>query len=368
MLSNSLCVGCPYQTKNASQSRPWGSVSLQFLDIRHAYDDQRVLEGVSLDAERGDITCLLGPSGCGKTTLLRLAAGLLPIQAGEIRLGKEVLAAPRAALAPEKRPVGLVFQEGALFPHLNVTANVAFGIQKDADRASKVSRLLEQVGLQDQAKAFPHELSGGQKQRVALARALAPKPAVLLLDEPFASVDIVLRRQLRDETRALLKDQDAVAVMVTHDPEEALEIADKIAVMAQGRIVQAGSPAQLFDHPSTAEVALMFGDAQPVLATRDGDGLKTPFGVWPLAAMQEAVPTDTSLQLIVRPDALALEPGGEMRLQDLRPHDRERCKATITNKAGAAITAIVPRSGLVDPTQGLRVVPKPGSVMAFSAP
>jgi len=339
-------------------------VSLQFLNIRHAYGANRVLDGVSLEAKRGDIMCLLGPSGCGKSTLLRLAAGLLALQDGEVRLDEELMASPKALTPPEKRPVGLVFQEGALFPHLNVTDNVIFGVQRHPDRAALVRDLIEQVGLSDQAKSFPDKLSGGQQQRVALARALAPSPAVLLLDEPFASVDIVLRRQLRDDTRALLKERDSVAVMVTHDPEEALEIADHIAVMADGKIVQAGSPAKLFDEPANADVALMFGDGHRVMGQRQGRAVQTPFGTWPLESCVTE-PASDAIAIVVRPDAVGVTAGNSARLTDLRPYDRQSLKATLAAPSGEVLSAFVPREAALTVGQTVQAAPMPKSVFAF---
>ena len=208
-------------------------VSLEFRHIAHAYGGVAALGDVSFIAPAGEITCLLGASGCGKSTLLNLAAGLLKVQAGAVCLGGAVLADAARHPAPEHRPVGLVFQDGALFPHMTIAQNIGFGLPRA--RHGEVAGWLEQVGLAGLGARYPHELSGGQQQRAALARAMAPGPEVLLMDEPFASVDIVLRRKLRRDCRMLLRASGTTTLLVTHDPSEALDIADSIAVMERGR-------------------------------------------------------------------------------------------------------------------------------------
>ncbi len=218
----------------------------------------RALEDVSLTAQEGEITCLLGASGCGKSTLLGLAAGLLPVQHGSIHLGGDLLADSATNPPPEERPVGLVFQDGALFPHMTIARNVGFGLNRSEQ--GTVDGWLDMVGLAGLGERYPHELSGGQQQRAALARAMAPGPKALLMDEPFASVDIVLRRRLRRDCRRLLCEQGATVVLVTHDPEEALDIADRIAVMDAGRIVQFGTPDRLRTEPDSDVVAAFFED------------------------------------------------------------------------------------------------------------
>lgn len=288
-------------------------MALTFENIAHSYGDGLTLKDVAFTAPSGQITCMLGPSGCGKTTLLRLAAGLLPVQSGSITLDGSDLATPRNNPAPEKRPIGLVFQEGALFPHLTVEDNIAFGLKRA--RKSKasgniediVAGLVDQMGLTGLRSRYPHELSGGQRQRVALSRAIAPEPSVLLLDEPFANVDIVLRRRLRAETRQILKERSVTTLLVTHDPEEAMEIADVIVVMDKGRISQAGSPDEIYNYPNSIEVGTLFGDGQALSGIIETDRITTEFADLPLASLNGLSPqVGTSASLLIRPDACEL--------------------------------------------------------------
>ncbi|MEM7707318.1 MAG: ABC transporter ATP-binding protein [Pseudomonadota bacterium] len=277
---------------------------LKFEQVSHDYGGQPALRDVSFAAEAGSITCLIGPSGCGKTTLLRLAAGLMPLQAGEISLHGEVLSRPARQVSPEARPVGLVFQEGALFPHLTVARNVGFGLS--GEQPERVETLLADVGLAGLGERYPHTLSGGQRQRVALARALAPQPQALLFDEPYANLDIHRRRQLREQARLLIRDSQAVGVFVTHDPEEVMALADQVVVLNLGQVVQQGSPRELYDAPATLAVARLFGQAQSFVGELSGPTLRTPFGVWPRACLENGDLPDGPLELVVRPDCLAV--------------------------------------------------------------
>ncbi|MEM1410680.1 MAG: ABC transporter ATP-binding protein, partial [Pseudomonadota bacterium] len=296
-------------------------MSLEFNNIHHAYGGHAVLRGIHLEARAGEIACLLGSSGCGKTTLLRLAAGLLPVQSGTIHLDGTPMAHAQLHPPPERRPVGLVFQEGALFPHLNALQNVAFGLPRGGAANETARALLDQVGLGDFAKAYPHTLSGGQQQRVALARAIAPSPKVLLLDEPFASVDVVLRRALREETRRLLRARGGIALLVTHDPEEALELADQIVVIDAGRVIQAGPPQELYDAPASAGVAAMLGSSNTLVGERVQGGVKTAFGTWQEHAFAGRLPSSGSLDIVARTEALDIATGGNEagRVEDIRP-------------------------------------------------
>jgi len=234
-------------------------------DIHVGYRIGRILHdvvhGLSFALERGDIGCLLGPSGCGKTTVLRAIAGFEALSAGRILLDGRELSSKGRTAAPETRQVGVVFQDYALFPHLSVYDNIAFGLKKLAarERSAHIEKLLALVGLASQAKKYPHELSGGQQQRVALARALAPKPQLLLLDEPFSNLDIDLRERLASEVRDILKELGTTAVLVTHDQHEAFAIADQIGVMEQGRIVQWDSAYNLYHRPTNRFVADFIG-------------------------------------------------------------------------------------------------------------
>ncbi len=234
---------------------------LELQQLSHAYGDHTVVDGLSLDLAPGTIGCLLGPSGCGKTTVLRCIAGFERPDAGVIRVGGEVVSAPSGHVAPERRRIGMVFQNYSLFPHLSVAANIAFGLRAlpSAARAARVEALLDLVGLPSQANKYPHELSGGQQQRVALARALGPRPRLLLLDEPFSSLDVDLRERLAAEVGAILRAEGTTAVLVTHDQHEAFAMADQVGVMHQGRIQQWDTPYNLYHRPANRFVADFVG-------------------------------------------------------------------------------------------------------------
>ena len=232
---------------------------LNLIDIHHHYGDRATVNGMSLSVRAGDICCLLGPSGCGKTTVLRCIAGFERLSAGEIRIGDDVVSGPGRHVPAEQRRIGMVFQDYALFPHLTVQRNVAFGTARTPQDDQRVRELLDTVGLASVADRYPHQLSGGQQQRVALARALAPQPRLLLLDEPFSNLDVELREQLAAEVRGILKASGTTAVFVTHDQHEAFAMADEIAVMNEGRIQQLASAYNLYHRPSTRFVADFIG-------------------------------------------------------------------------------------------------------------
>lgn len=234
---------------------------LEVADLHQAYSEQDVVRGLSFTLARGAIGCLLGPSGCGKTTVLRCIAGFEPVHQGTIRLNGEVVSRPGAMLAPEHRRIGMVFQDYALFPHLSVADNIAFGLHAAAraPRAARVQQLAELVGLAGVLEQYPHEISGGQQQRVALARALAPRPDLLLLDEPFSNLDVDLRERLSLEVREIIKASGATAVLVTHDQHEAFAIADEIGVMHDGRIQQWDVAYNLYHRPVNRFVADFVG-------------------------------------------------------------------------------------------------------------
>ena len=291
---------------------------LALRGVSHRFGRDAVLRDVSLTAQAGEVTCLLGPSGSGKSTLLRLIAGLEPLQAGRICLAGEVLAEPGREPPPEARPVGLVFQDHVLFPHQTVAQNIAFGLSSlaPAERRAAVEKQLQGMALVGLGERYPHTLSGGQQQRVALARAMAPAPQVLLLDEPFANVDATLRRALREDARRALRQAGCVAVVVTHDPEEALELGDRIVVLGAGAVVQAGTPAELWQAPASASVAALFGQAQHI-AGRVADGrVKTAFGDMGAVADAEE---QAMVDVVVRPTAVALHPDSAgARVDDVR--------------------------------------------------
>jgi len=343
-------------------------LNLEFRHIAHAYEKVRALEDVSLTAPGGEITCLLGASGCGKSTLLSLAAGLLDLQEGEIWLGEERLAAPGDSPAPEARPVGLVFQDGALFPHMTIAQNIAFGLPRSARDPAQIERWLVRVGLAGLGSRYPHQISGGQQQRAALARAMAPEPAVLLMDEPFASVDIVLRRSLRRECRLLLREREATTVLVTHDPDEALDIADRIAVMEAGRIVQFGTPAQLYDAPAAPSVGAIFGGAQIIPAQVKGGAFETAFGFWPARIAATPVGVEgAQVDLLVHARCLRLVSDRD----GLSAHDRheqgDKVRVLLRHHSGMELTAqlgLEAAQGIVEGDR-YRALPDDGSVRVF---
>lgn len=336
-------------------------MSLEFRHIAHAYGQLRALEDISFSAPTGEITCLLGASGCGKSTLLGLAAGLLTVQQGSITLDGEGLADASHSPPPEARPVGLVFQDGALFPHMNLAANVAFGLPKA--RRAEAEVWLDSVGLGGLGARYPHELSGGQQQRAALARAMAPAPRVLLMDEPFASVDIVLRRKLRRDCRILLRAAGTTTLLVTHDPAEALDIADRIAVMEAGRIVQFGTPHDLHHAPQTASVGAIFSGAQVIAAKREGEGFATPFGLWPRACVLGAMPDSGTAQLLVQADRIDLvADSAGCTVRDVHPLG-PITRVLLEGAGGAQLTAETRTP--VSAGQTYRAVPQSESVRAF---
>ncbi len=268
---------------------------------------QRVLDQVSLSLVQGELGCLLGPSGCGKTTLLRSIAGLQDVHDGHIHLAGREIASRTRSLAPEQRRIGLVFQDVALFPHLDVAGNIGFGLTGLArhERRERIQDLLAKLQLAGLERRYPHELSGGQQQRVAIARALAPQPQLLLLDEPFSSLDAVLRKQLRSELARLLRELGTTALLVTHDQEEAMAFADRVAVMHAGRIEQVDSPWRLYHQPVNRHVAGFVGEGVLAPLQRDDQGWHGPFG-----RIADPLPhlTGDRAWLLVRPDDVVPDP------------------------------------------------------------
>ena len=279
-------------------------IEVQRVDKR--FGESHVLRGVDLLVGRAEVIALLGPSGCGKTTLLRILAGLEDPDAGEVRVGGELVASAGVHVAPEKRNIGLVFQDFALFPHLRVDANVAFGLARfsRSERAGVVDKMLSRFDLKELSQRYPHELSGGQQQRVALARALAPEPRVLLMDEPFSNLDTSLRRRLRVELRQTLRDMGIATVFVTHDQDEALSLADRVAVMEGGVIAQCDTPEGVYRRPQTLAVAKATGQVATLPGRAESGRVETVLGTL------SGQGPDGEVAVVLRPEDLRLDETG----------------------------------------------------------
>ena len=287
------------------------TLALSLDQVRRHYNRKAAVDGASLTLEAGKITCLLGPSGCGKSTLLRLIAGLEPVDGGEIRSDR-LLSGSGVHIAPEQRDIGFVFQDYALFPHLTVEDNVGFGLSQLSakDRQQRVAEQLERVQLQDRPKAFPQALSGGEQQRIALARALARRPALVLLDEPFSGLNSYLKAEVRDATLAALRAAGTTALIVTHDAEEALMMADALALMRDGQILQTGSPRDCYDHPVSLSAAKLLGPVNCLAVEITDRGIDCALG----SIAKPGLPNGPA-QLIFRPEAVQLvQTGTEARV------------------------------------------------------
>jgi iron(III) transport system ATP-binding protein len=286
---------------------------LELDDVTKRYGGTTVIDDLSLSVREGELLTLLGPSGCGKTTTLRLVAGLEAPTEGVVRLDDEVVTDGDSFAPPEERDVGVVFQEFALFPHLNARENVAFGIKDHPECDRRVADLLELVALTDHGEKYPDELSGGQQQRVALARSLAPEPDLLLLDEPFSNLDVDLRVEMREEVRRILKQAGVTAVSVTHDQEEAMSISDRVAVMYDGQLEQVGRPEQVFQQPESRFVASFLGHASFLAGEVSGGTVHTGLGpvdrsrVHGLSKEYDG----SEIDLLVRPDDVACSRDGD---------------------------------------------------------
>ena len=338
-------------------------MGLRLEDVSHAYNGADVVRRVSLAVPSGEVACLLGPSGCGKTTLLRLAAGLEKLHRGRIAIAGRTVAdgATYLSVAPEARRAGLMFQDYALFPHLTVAENVAFGLPNRGARRRWVASALERVGLAHLADSYPHTLSGGQAQRCALLRALAPEPAVLLLDEPFSGLDVTRRAQVREQTLSLLRDSRVATLIVTHDPEEAMFMADRLWIMHEGAIVQGGTPAETYLHPATAFVASLFGPVNHLEGTvRDGC-VVTPLGSVEAGGLTDGTPA----RVLVRPENVLVEetPDGYGRVVAARLLGRCSHLRVVTRGIAEPLEALVP--GVYLPAAGTAVALRFNVAQAF---
>jgi iron(III) transport system ATP-binding protein len=345
--------------------------------VSHHYGRTAVLHDAGLSIRSGEIHSLLGPSGSGKTTLLRLVAGLEILQRGRITIAGRTVAEPQRHVPPEARGIGFVFQDYALFPHLNVRRNILFGLRgaTRAERLRKVDTLLGYVGMTEFAEAMPHTLSGGQQQRVALARALASQPTVMLLDEPFSGLDARLRGEVRALTRNILHAAGVATLMVTHDPQEALQISDQISVIREGRVEQSGTPGELYFHPRTLHVAEIFGTPNRFSSTVEAGRVTTPWG--PLPSGSRAA--EERVTVLIRPESLLLEPAQPGDVPASRPGvvagriaeltlQGETTVARLELDGGREVTALI--SPYSDWQAGARVAVRlaPGSAIVLADP
>ena len=315
---------------------------LEVAGLRHAYGAHEVVRGVSFALPRGAIGCLLGPSGCGKTTVLRCIAGFEAVQEGEIRLNGKTVSRSGFALAPEKRRVGMVFQDYALFPHLSIADNIAFGLHRAlaAEREARLRELAELVGLTGELEKYPHEISGGQQQRVALARALAPRPELLLLDEPFSNLDVELRERLSLEVRDIIRVSGATAILVTHDQHEAFAMADEIGILHAGRIQQWDTPYNLYHRPANRFVADFVGQGVflPARALSAGE-LEIELGVLKSENGLQKGP----VEVLLRPDDVVHDDAAPTRAEVVHKAFRgAEILYTLRLASGRKVLALVP--------------------------
>ena len=269
--------------------------------LTRRYGGSLAVSELSLSLHAGRVTCLLGPSGCGKTTTLRMIAGVEEPDAGVVKIDGNIVSGNGHYLPPEQRSVGLLFQDFALFPHLTVAENVAFGVGRN--QRERVERLIEKVGLGQQGKRYPHEISGGEQQRAALARALAPGPGAILLDEPFSNLDNRLRDRIRDDMMSVLKSEGTAVLLVTHDPLEAMVMADEIALMRDGRIVQAGPPLSIYNRPVDRQAAEFFSDINLIHGVAHDAIVDTPFGTFEVPGVADG----TNMEVMVRPQHMRID-------------------------------------------------------------
>ncbi|WP_149142536.1 ABC transporter ATP-binding protein [Gemmobacter caeruleus] len=338
---------------------------LEIENLTRSFGGQPVVDHVSLGIAPGQVTCLLGPSGCGKSTTLRMIAGVETPDSGRILIDGQEVCGPARILPPEARGVGLMFQDFALFPHLTVAQNVGFGLRGDREaRTRRVAELLEKVNLPGYAGKHPHELSGGEQQRVALARALAPRPRLMLMDEPFSGLDNRLRDGIRDSTLEVLKEERTAVLLVTHEPDEALRMADEIALMRGGRIVQRGSPYNVYNSPVDKAAAAFFSDINVIRGVSRGALTETPFGEFLTPGHADGA----AVEIVIRPQHLKIDFDRAGRGPNPTPQEGTPARGTVQRARflgreslvefrmdfeGAPLTAAVPGVFL----------PKPGTVL-----
>jgi iron(III) transport system ATP-binding protein len=324
-----------------------------------------VVNDLSFDVLASETLALLGPSGCGKTTTLRLLAGFESPDGGEVRVQEKVVASPEAWVAPERRGMGMVFQNFALFPHLTVSQNVGYGLRRkrNGERRQRIAEMLELAGMAGYGERYPHQLSGGQQQRVALARALAPKPVVLLMDEPFGSLDTALRSEMRREVKAILQQTKTTTIIVTHDQEEALSLADRVLILNKGRMAQFDTPDEIYHRPVSRFVAGFVGKADFIPARLLEDHVVTELGVFPLHGTPPPEPVD----LLVRPDDIAITPdSGGQGIVVHREFQGSSNLYTVRLPSGLSVRSVQPSLAVMDVGQRVVVRATPDHVVLFT--
>jgi iron(III) transport system ATP-binding protein len=337
--------------------------------VTHRYGNVTAVRDVSLDIEPGEIVCLLGRSGCGKTTLLRLAAGVEEPAEGRILINDRAVSEGPSYLPPERRGVGLMFQDFALFPHLTNLANVMFGLKSlpRAEAEREAMRALDRVGLAAYAASYPHMLSGGEQQRVALARAVAPRPSVLLMDEPFSGLDRRLRDEVRDDTLSVLRESRVTCMIVTHDPEEALRMADRIALMNGGSLIQSGTPEQIYTRPSDLFVARFFCELNEIAGTVRGGLVETPVGRFAAPGLAEGA----AAVVAIRPQALRIRSDGEgaqARIQHRQFLGHVDLVEVAVEGLDSPLKGRILRDAIPQVNDSLRLECDPAEVLVFAAP
>ena len=300
---------------------------LKIENLARVFDGRAVVDDVSLSVQAGQVTCLLGPSGCGKSTTLRIIAGIDQQTSGSIYVDGAMICDGTTSVPPENRSIGLMFQDFALFPHLSVAGNVAFGLTgSKAEKAARVDSLLGRMGMTRFKDEYPHQLSGGEQQRVALARALAPRPKIMLMDEPFSGLDNRLRDGIRDETLSLLKEEGTAVLLVTHEPDEAMRMADEIALMRRGKIIQRGAPYNLYNTPVDKEAAAFFSDINVITGKVEGALTQTAFG----QLLAPGVPDGTDVDIVIRPQHIKIDFDRQGKGPNPTPQDGTPARAVVS--------------------------------------
>ncbi len=338
---------------------------LELKNLTMTYGGLSVVDDLSLNVAPGQVTCLLGPSGCGKSTTLRMIAGVEQQTSGEIWVDGQMVCGPSHRDLPEDRPIGLMFQDFALFPHLSVAQNVAFGMKgPKSETAARVRHLLQRVDMGAFADTYPHQLSGGEQQRVALARALATQPKVMLMDEPFSGLDNRLRDGIRDETLSVLKEEGTAVLLVTHEPDEAMRMGDEIALMRGGRIVQQGNPYNIYNAPVDKAAAAFFSDINVIRGTSNGALTETPFGQFLTPGFADGQP----VEIIIRPQHLRIDFDRQGRGPNPTPSEGTPARGTVKRARFMGRESLVEfemdfDGSILSATVPAVFLPKPGTVL-----